>query len=88
MARAAAATVGASVGIGVTGVAGPDQQEDQPVGTVHIAITSAVAPGVESEHVSDTSQRFRGDRQEIKWRAAITALSLLRLHLLRGAPAD
>ncbi|HEU5438313.1 MAG TPA: competence/damage-inducible protein A [Ktedonobacterales bacterium] len=82
MARAAAAAVGASVGVGVTGVAGPDQQDDQPVGTVHIAIAS-VASGAESERVSDTSQRFRGDREEIKWRAAITALSLLRLHLLR-----
>lgn len=86
MARAAAATVGARVGIGVTGVAGPDLQEDQPVGTVHIAIASA-ASGAEGERVSDTSQRFRGDREEIKWRAAITALNLLRLHLLRGTPA-
>ncbi|MFI5272000.1 MAG: competence/damage-inducible protein A [Ktedonobacterales bacterium] len=76
MARAAAQTLGAEVGIGITGVAGPDRQEDQPVGTVHIAVASG-------EQLSDTSQRFRGDREEIKWRATITALNLLRLHLLR-----
>jgi nicotinamide-nucleotide amidase len=67
---------GADIGIGVTGVAGPDRQEDKPVGTVHIAIASR-------DRVSDTSQVFRGVRTEIKWRAAITAISLLRLHLLR-----
>jgi nicotinamide-nucleotide amidase len=66
----------ADVGIGVTGVAGPDTQDDKPVGTVHIAIASR-------DRVSDTSQLFRGARTEIKWRAAITAINLLRLHLLR-----
>jgi nicotinamide-nucleotide amidase len=81
MAQAARERLGADIGIGITGVAGPDTQEDQPVGTVHIAIASA-------DRTSDTSQRFRGDREEIKSRAATTALSLLRLHLLRdGEPA-
>ena len=72
------AFLGADIGIGVTGVAGPDLQEDKPVGTVHIAVA-------EPDRVSDTSQHFRGARTEIKWRAAITAINLLRLHLLRGA---
>jgi nicotinamide-nucleotide amidase len=76
MARAASEQLDAGVGIGVTGVAGPDRQEDQPVGTVHIAVALG-------ERISTTSQQFRGDREEIKHRAAITALSLLRLHLLR-----
>jgi nicotinamide-nucleotide amidase len=67
---------GADVGIGITGVAGPDKQDDKPVGTVHIAVAS-------QDRVSDTSQLFRGVRTEIKWRAAITAINLLRLHLLR-----
>ncbi|HEX6798513.1 MAG TPA: competence/damage-inducible protein A [Ktedonobacterales bacterium] len=81
MARAAAAQLGADVGVGITGVAGPDRQEDQPVGTVYIAVASG-------ERVSDTLQHFRANREEIKHRAAITALNLLRLHLLREAEAS
>lgn len=76
MAAAARAFLGADIGIGVTGVAGPDLQEEKPVGTVHIAVAGP-------DRVSDTSQHFRGARTEIKWRAAITAINLLRLHLLR-----
>jgi nicotinamide-nucleotide amidase len=77
MAASARQTLGAEVGIGITGVAGPDEQEGQPVGAVHIAVVTA-------DRTSDTSQRFRGDRAEIKWRSALTALNLLRLHLLRA----
>jgi nicotinamide-nucleotide amidase len=76
MAQAAREQLGADIGIGVTGVAGPDKQEDKPVGTVHIAVAGA-------NWVRDTSQRFPGGRAEIKWRAAQTALNLLRLSLLR-----
>jgi len=78
MARAARERFGADVGVGITGVAGPDTQEGKPVGEVHIAVASA-------DHTSDTSQRFRSPRTEIKSRAAYTALNLLRLHLLRDA---
>jgi nicotinamide-nucleotide amidase len=77
MAAAARERLGADVGVGITGVAGPDEQEGKPAGTVHIAVASA-------ERTSDTSQFFRGPRTQIKMRAAITALSLLRLHLLKG----
>ncbi|HST89229.1 MAG TPA: competence/damage-inducible protein A [Ktedonobacterales bacterium] len=77
MARAARERLGADVGVGITGVAGPAEQEGKPAGTVHIAVAST------AERVSETSQRFRGARSEIKWRAAITALNLLRLHVLR-----
>jgi nicotinamide-nucleotide amidase len=80
MAQAARERLGASVGVGITGVAGPALQEDKPVGTVHIAVVSA---GDTADRISDTSQHFRGGRAEIKQRAAITALNLLRLHLLR-----
>ncbi|HEX8035970.1 MAG TPA: competence/damage-inducible protein A [Ktedonobacterales bacterium] len=80
MAQAARERLGASVGVGITGVAGPALQEDKPVGTVHIAVASA---GDTTDRISDTSQHFRGGRAEIKQRAAITALNLLRLHLLR-----
>ncbi|MGZ3585332.1 MAG: competence/damage-inducible protein A, partial [Ktedonobacterales bacterium] len=60
MAQAARQRLGASVGVGITGVAGPALQEDKPVGTVHIAVASAgdTAAG----RISDTSQHFRGGR--------------------------
>ena len=76
MASAVRQQTGASVGLSVTGVAGPDEQEGKPVGTIHIAVASP-------EGMHDTSQRFRGPRGEIKLRAAYAALNLLRLHLLR-----
>lgn len=78
MAQAARRELRADVGIGITGVAGPDEQEGKPAGTVHIAVATP-------QGVSDTSQRFRGPRTEIKHRAAITALNLLRLALIRSS---
>ncbi len=75
MAQAARDRLHADVGVGITGVAGPDEQEGKPVGTVHIAVATPTA----TRH---TEQHFRGARAEIKWRAAITALNLLRVVLL------
>ncbi len=78
MAQAARERLNASVGVGVTGVAGPDPQEGKPVGEVHIAVATR-------QGVRDTSQRWRGSRADIKNRAAQTALNLLRLTLLDAA---
>lgn len=75
MARAVRERLGATAGIGVTGVAGPDPQEGKPVGEVHIAV-------VTSRGASETTQHWRGSRKDIKNRAAQTALNLLRLTLL------
>jgi nicotinamide-nucleotide amidase len=72
MAQAVREELGADVGVGVTGVAGPDEQEGKPVGTVHIAVAT-------SSGIRDTSQMFAGGRLAIKSRAAYTALNLLRL---------
>lgn len=74
MAQAARDALGATVGVGVTGVAGPEPQEGKPVGEVHIAV-------VTSAGLRDTTQRWRGPRTYIKSRAALTALNLLRLAL-------
>jgi nicotinamide-nucleotide amidase len=76
MARTVRARLGADVGIAITGVAGPDPQEGKPVGTVHLAVATA-------ERERHSEQRFRGGRSEIKWRAAVAALHLARLVLLR-----
>ncbi len=75
MAQAARERLDASVGVGITGVAGPDEQEGKPVGTVYIAVAADWG-------ARDTSQRFRGGRSDIKFRAAYTALNLLRLFVL------
>ena len=81
MAQAAREQLGASVGVGVTGVAGPDPQEGKPVGEVHIAVAT-------SRGQRDTSQNWRGSRSDIKSRAALTALNLLRLTLLDEEAAE
>lgn len=76
MAKAARERLGADIGVGITGVAGPDAQEGKPAGVVHLAVA---APGRERH----SEQHFRGARTEIKWRAAVAALHLIRLVLLR-----
>jgi nicotinamide-nucleotide amidase len=72
MARAARERLGADVGIGVTGVAGPDPQEEKPVGTVHIAVALAERPP------RTTSYAMPQGREAVKRRAVTTALALLR----------
>jgi nicotinamide-nucleotide amidase len=72
MARAARERLGADVGIGVTGVAGPDPQEDKPVGSVHIAVALGGRPP------RTTSYVFPQGREAVKRRAVTTALALLR----------
>jgi nicotinamide-nucleotide amidase len=74
MAEAVRGVCKADIGVGVTGVAGPETQEDKPVGTVHIAVASR-------DGVMDESYHFGGGRQEVKWRASLAALNMLRLHV-------
>jgi nicotinamide-nucleotide amidase len=75
MAHAIRERLGADYGLGVAGVAGPDQQEGKPVGTIHIAVegpqgvVTAMGPG------------WRGNREDNKRYAVLAALNLLRLHL-------
>jgi PncC family amidohydrolase len=80
MARAARERLEASVGIGITGVAGPDEQEGKPPGTLHIAIDAMwAAPQV-------VSQTFAQGRQAVKRRAVTTALMMLRQSLVAHRP--
>jgi nicotinamide-nucleotide amidase len=76
MARAARERLGADVGIGVTGIAGPDPQEDKPVGTVHIAVALGERPPRTTSYVMPQG------REAVKRRAVTTALALLRRELL------
>ncbi|HWF67819.1 MAG TPA: competence/damage-inducible protein A [Acidobacteriaceae bacterium] len=65
-----------SVGIGITGIAGPTGgTEATPVGRVYIALDDGKEIGV-SEH------SFRGDRERIRWLASQQALDMLRRKLM------
>ncbi|HEY7105507.1 MAG TPA: competence/damage-inducible protein A [Acidimicrobiia bacterium] len=76
MAEGAQRVLGADVGISATGVAGPDEMEGQPVGTVWYAIA---VPGHETEAVS---ARLPFDRERIRQFSTISVLNLLRMRLL------
>jgi nicotinamide-nucleotide amidase len=80
MAQAARERLEATVGIGVTGVAGPDEQEGKPVGTVHIGIDATWAAPQSMSYV------FPQGRAAVKRRAVTTALTLLRQTLLGYRP--
>ena len=81
MAWGARMATGSVVGVGITGVAGPDGgTADKPVGTVCIAVD---ADGT----VETTSGRYVGDRDEVRWRATQAALMLVR-KLLSAAPQN
>ncbi len=80
MARVARERLQTDIGIGVTGVAGPDPQDDKPPGTIHIALDAAFT-------VPQTvSYTFAQGREAVKRRAVTTALSLLRRALLESHP--
>ncbi len=66
----------ATYGIGVTGVAGPEEQEGQPVGTVHLAVAGPDGSAVRSA-------RLPGDRERIRLWAVNASLDLLRRELDR-----
>ncbi len=78
MAEASRHRLGADIGIGVTGVAGPSELEGKPVGTIHIAVTS-------EERDEAFSYVFPARRLEVKRRAAYAALFRLRQLLLNEA---
>jgi nicotinamide-nucleotide amidase len=76
MARAAREMMYASAGVGITGVAGPDEQEGKPVGSIHIAVDAIW------EAPRTMSYVFPQGRDAVKRRAVTQALFLLRQSLL------
>ena len=76
MAEGVRKVVGSDVGISVTGVAGPAEQEGQPVGTVWLGLA---LPDRESEAVH---VRLPGGREQIRQFATISLMDLLRRRLL------
>lgn len=62
--------LGATYGLGVTGVAGPDPQDGQPVGTVFAAVAGP-------DRLVGQELRLVGDRDEIRAAAVEACLELL-----------
>ena len=75
MAEGAARVLGASVGIGVTGVAGPDPSEDLPPGTVYFGVSIRARTTTARLHLP-------GDRERVRQFATINLLDLLRRRLM------
>jgi nicotinamide-nucleotide amidase len=75
MAEGVRKRLGADVGLSITGVAGPAEQDGQPVGTVYFGI--AIGDTVDVIH-----QRLPGDRPRIRQFAAISLLDQTRKRLL------
>jgi nicotinamide-nucleotide amidase len=72
MAEGAARVTGADVALGITGVAGPDEQEGVAPGTLFVGL---FLPGQASQ---TRALRVPGDRERVRQYGAITALDLLR----------
>ena len=80
MARGACRVAGAQVGVGITGIAGPDGgTKEKPVGTVFIAVVSP-----EGETIRP--YRFHGSRTVVRERSVQLAFDLVRRRLLGLSP--
>ncbi len=77
MALGARRVLDADVALATTGVAGPAEQEGQPVGTVFLGL--AMNGSSEAQRV-----QLPGDRQRIRQYAVISAVNMLRKRLLRA----
>jgi nicotinamide-nucleotide amidase len=68
----------ADVGLSVTGVAGPEEQDGQPAGTVYVGLSLG-------ETLQHTALRLPGDRPRIRAYSAISALDVLRRALIASS---
>ncbi|MEU0373001.1 CinA family protein [Streptomyces sp. NPDC006283] len=74
--------MGADWGVATTGVAGPDAQDGQPVGTVFVAVAGPGGTG------KVAALRLNGDRGEIRRESVRSVLELLREELHGNARAQ
>ncbi|WP_446040088.1 CinA family protein [Streptomyces sp. SID1121] len=75
MAAGVRRVLGADWGAATTGVAGPEPQDGQPVGTVYVAVVGPVGPG------KVVALRLNGDRADIRKESVVSVLGLLRSEL-------
>lgn len=66
--------VPADVGIATTGIAGPVSPDGQPVGTVHIAVSTPLGSRVESVQLDGTRAEIRAEAAALAVRIALEAL--------------
>jgi nicotinamide-nucleotide amidase len=77
MASGVRRVLGADVGLALTGVAGPTEQDGQPVGTLCVGIDNG-------RTVVTHTFRLPGQREQMRQMSVITALDYLRRHLVAG----
>ena len=76
LAEGVRARLGATYGLALTGVAGPDPQEGHPPGTVHVAVAGP-------DRTVSRSLRLPGGRARVRLLAVTAGLDLLRRQLSR-----
>ena len=76
MASGVRRVLGADVGLALTGVAGPAEQDGMPVGTLCVGIDDGTTV------VARARFRLPGQREQMRQMSVITALDYLRRHLL------
>ena len=76
MASGAQRVLGASVGLALTGVAGPDEQDGEPVGTLWVGVAFP------NGQTFSTRSQLPGQRDQMRQFSVITALAFLRKLLL------
>jgi nicotinamide-nucleotide amidase len=80
MAQGVCRATGSDVGLGITGVAGPDDQEGVAPGTIFVGLA---LPGGKTE---TREMHLPGDRERVRQYGAISALDLLRRSLIALQP--
>jgi nicotinamide-nucleotide amidase len=78
MAEGARRVLGADVALSLTGVAGPAEQDGQPVGTLCIAVA------MNGRSTVSTTLRMPGQRDQMRQMSVISSLDFLRKVLLAG----
>ncbi|MDN3292730.1 CinA family protein [Streptomyces ficellus] len=86
MAAGARIRLGAGWGIATTGVAGPEPQDGQPVGTVYVAVCGPAGGALGAGKVA--ALRLNGDRAEIRRESVRSVLELLADELSENARAQ
>jgi nicotinamide-nucleotide amidase len=82
MAEGARRVLGADVALSVTGVAGPAEQDGQPVGTLCIAVA------MNGRSTVSTTLRMPGQRDQMRQMSVISSLDFLRREILIPSDAN